>query len=284
MVNEVPRMNKADVLFDNSRFRIMGILNVTPDSFYDGGYNFLFQEAMNRIAIMVKVGADAIDIGGESTRPGFDPVELKEELNRVLPVVEAASKRFDVCLSVDTLKFEVAREAIKAGAHVINSVDGLKDSRIVDLVAQTNTPVVIMHMHGEPKTMHLSSMEGDVIGELNRFFDERIEMCKAAGIKKFILDPGIGFGKSAEQNLTIIKHLGKLKKKGIPLMVGHSNKSFIGKIIGREVDARTYGTNAVTALAFYNGADIVRVHEVASAKDAAGIAHAVKTEKIKSGA
>lgn len=276
-------MNKADILFDNSRFRIMGILNVTPDSFYDGGYNFLFQEAMNRIAIMVKVGADAIDIGGESTRPGSDPVELNEELNRVLPVIEAASKRFDVCLSVDTQKYEVAREAIKAGAHVVNSIDGLRDVRMVDLVAQTNTPTIIMHMHGEPKTMHLSAMEGNVIEELSRFFDERIEMCKGAGIKKFILDPGIGFGKSAEQNLTIIKHIGKLKKKGIPLLIGHSNKSFIGKVTGREIDARTFGTNAVTTLAFYNGADIVRVHEVASAKDAANIAHAVKTEKIKPG-
>jgi dihydropteroate synthase len=284
MMSEVPKMNKADILFDNSRFRIMGILNVTPDSFYDGGYNFLFQEAMNRIAIMVKVGADAIDIGGESTRPGSDPVELNEELNRVLPVIEAASKRFDVCLSIDTQKYEVAREAIKAGAHVINSVDGLRDARMADLAAETNTPTIIMHMHGEPKTMHLSSMEGNVIEELSRFFDERIEMCKGAGIKKFILDPGIGFGKSAEQNLTIVKHLGKLKKKGIPLLIGHSNKSFIGKVTGREVDARTFGTNAVTALAFYNGADIVRVHEVASARDAANIAYAVKTEKIKPGA
>jgi dihydropteroate synthase len=273
-------MASADILFDNSYPRIIGILNITPDSFYDGGQSFLFQDAMNRASILVRVGADAIDIGGESTRPGSDPVSLDEELNRIIPVVEAISKRFDICISVDTRKPQVAIQAINYGAHVINDVGGLRDEAMLSFITESGVPVIIMHMHGEPATMQTKPLQGDVIEEINKFFDSRVELCRNRGINRFILDPGIGFGKTYEQNLLIIKNLSMLKKKNIPLLVGHSNKAFIGKITGREADARTYGTCAVTALAIYNGADIVRVHEIVSAQDAATIAQAIKQERI----
>lgn len=273
-------MASSDILFDNSKPRVMGILNMTPDSFYDGGQNFAFQDAIARVATMAKVGADAIDIGGESTRPGSDPVNLDEELNRVIPVIEAISGRFDICISIDTRKVQVAKEAVKAGAHIVNNVDGLRNEEMAKYISDAGLPVIIMHMHGEPATMQANPLKGDPVQEIKSFFDDRIGLCKKLGIQKFILDPGIGFGKTFEQNLTIIKNIHSLKCDGIPLLIGHSNKEFIGRITGRKMDSRTYGTNAITTLAIYNGADIVRVHEIVSARDAASIAIAVKDERM----
>ncbi|MCD6217932.1 dihydropteroate synthase [bacterium] len=273
-------MASSDILFDNSKPRVIGILNMTPDSFYDGGQYFAFQDAIARVATMVKVGADAVDIGGESTRPGSDPVSLDEELNRVIPVVKAISGRFDICISIDTRKVRVAIEAVKAGAHIVNNVDGLRDEKMAKYIADTGLPVIIMHMHGEPETMQVNPLHGDPVHEIKAFFDDKIALCEKLGIKKFILDPGIGFGKTFEQNLSIIRNIPSLKCDGIPLLIGHSNKEFIGRITGRKMDSRVYGTNAITTLAIYNGADIVRVHEIVSARDAASIAVAVREERI----
>lgn len=273
-------MASSDILFDNSKPRVMGILNMTPDSFYDGGQNFSFQDAIARVATMAKVGADAVDIGGESTRPGSNPVSLDEELNRVIPVIEAVSRRFDICISIDTRKLRVAKEAVRAGAHIVNNIDGLKDEEMVKYIADAGLPVIIMHMHGEPATMQLNPLKGNPIQEIKVFFDDKIAICKKLGIKKFILDPGIGFGKTFEQNLSIIKNIPSLKYDGIPLLIGHSNKSFIGRITGRKMDSRACGTNAITTLAIYNGADIVRVHEIVAARDAASIAVAVRDERM----
>ncbi|MBU1023411.1 dihydropteroate synthase, partial [bacterium] len=220
-------MATADILFDNSIPRIMGIFNVTPDSFSAGGKNFSFQDAIDNIARMVDEGADAVDIGGESTRPGSTPVSLDEELARVIPMVEAISRRFDVCISVDTQKPQVARESVNAGAHIINDVGGLRDEQMSAFIAESKTPVIIMHMHGEPSTMQLNPLGNDPIEEIRTFFKKKIFQCEELGIKKFILDPGIGFGKTFNQNLAIIKNLSKLKIDGIPLLIGHSRKGFI---------------------------------------------------------
>ncbi len=273
-------MASSDILFDTSKPRVMGILNMTPDSFYDGGHYFAFQDALARVATMAKIGADAIDIGGESTRPGSDPVSLDEELNRVIPVIESISRRFDICISIDTRKVRVAIEAVKAGAHIVNNVDGLRDEEMAKYIADAGLPVIIMHMHGEPATMQAHPLKGDPVQEIRAFFEDRIALCKKLGIKKYILDPGIGFGKTFEQNLKIIKNVQSFKYDGIPLLIGHSNKGFIGRITGRKMDSRAYGTNAVTTLAIYNGVDIVRVHEIVSARDAASIAVAVREERI----
>lgn len=271
-------MTSSDILFNNSEPRIVGVINVTPDSFSEKGRHFMLSDALSRAQTLVTVGVDAIDVGGESTRPGSEPVSVDEELTRVIPLIAAMAQNFKVPISVDTQKVEVAREAVKAGAAIVNDVSGLRDIAMAEFIAKNNIPVIIMHMKGVPKTMQDNPQYDDVIAEIGAFFDEKIDFCKKMGIKKFILDPGIGFGKSFEHNLQIINNLRKLKRDGIPLMIGHSNKAFIGRATGRDVESRLFGTVAVSALAVYNGADILRVHDVAPNRDAALMAHALLKE------
>lgn len=246
---------------------IMGILNVTPDSFFDGGNFFSTDRAVEHALRIVEEGADIIDVGGESTRPGSEPTTLDEELRRVIPVIEGIRKHSDAPLSIDTYKSEVARAAIQAGADVVNDISALSfDPRMADFVADGGVPVVMQHIKGTPRDMQKDPSYVDVIGEIKEFFVERISFAHERGIddEQIIIDPGIGFGKRLQDNLTIIKGLKALKELGRPLLIGTSMKSFIGQILKSDnVAERAEGTLASVAIALWNGADMVRVHDVA---------------------
>ncbi|HOM28291.1 MAG TPA: dihydropteroate synthase [Deltaproteobacteria bacterium] len=248
---------------------IMGILNVTPDSFSDGGA-FLGTEAAVRHALeMVEHGAEMIDVGGESTRPGAVPVDGEEEIRRVVPVIERIVKEVDVPVSVDTSKHRVARAALEAGAVMVNDVTALRnDPAMMGLVRSTGCGVVLMHMRGTPSTMQSDTSYGDVVAEVYAFLDERIEACLEAGIDPACIaaDPGIGFGKDLAGNLALVRHISEFSSLGVPVLLGHSRKSFIGAVLDSAVDNRQDGTDAVTAWAAANGVDIVRVHDCRRAK------------------
>ena len=221
---------------------IMGILNVTPDSFSDGG---LFTDVDTAVAHgkkMVSDGADVIDVGGESSRPGSAPLSEKEELDRILPVVTRLLDEVSVPISIDTYKPLVAEACLKAGAHLINDITGLTNPEMRKVAAKHNVPVVLMHMQGTPKTMQQNPIYKDVIGEIKAFFQEQIATARKAGIQHIIIDPGIGFGKTVEHNLQILKHLGEFKTLSCPILVGPSRKSFIGMITGLSVKERLEGT------------------------------------------
>ncbi|VFQ45886.1 dihydropteroate synthase [Desulfoluna butyratoxydans] len=251
---------------------IMGILNVTPDSFSDGGQFFNAQHAVNRARQMVEEGADIIDIGGESSRPNADPVSLEEELRRVVPVVEELVKHIDVPISVDTVKAEVARQALNAGAAIINDITALTgDPEMAKVVAEFDVPVVLMHMKGTPRTMQDSPSYHDPVGEVIAYLKEAITRAEAAGIArdKIIVDPGIGFGKTVGHNYTIIKHLKNLECLNVPVLMGTSRKSFIRKTLEEGVriapmDEIEIGTQATVSASIMGGAHIVRVHDVKS--------------------
>lgn len=243
---------------------IMGIVNVTPDSFYAAS-RVEKDRLLDRVARMVEEGADIIDIGGESTRPGSERVSLEEELNRVVPAVELVKKNFDVIVSVDTYKAKVAEEAIKAGAEIVNDVSALRfDPMMIEVLKQYKPGIVLMHMKGEPKTMQENPYYEDVVREILYFLKERIEKVREIGLQdRVIIDPGIGFGKRLVDNLEIIKRLSEFKSLKKPLLVGASRKSFIGQVLDNAPpEERLYGTLAVTAYCVLNGADIVRVHDV----------------------
>lgn len=246
---------------------VMGILNVTPDSFYDHGAFFSRDRALDHALRMIDEGADIIDIGGESTRPFSEPTPLAEELARILPVIEAVRKHSDIPLSVDTYKAEVARAALLAGADIVNDISAMSfDDHMADVVAGAKAPVIVQHIKGTPRDMQKNPFYEDVTGEIREFFVERIAFAKARGIDEedIIVDPGIGFGKQLQHNLTIIKELGRLKELGRPLLIGTSMKSFIGRIMGTTaLEDRVEGTLASVAMSVWNGADIVRVHDVA---------------------
>jgi dihydropteroate synthase len=246
---------------------IMGILNVTPDSFFDGGKFFSRDQAIDHALRMVEEGADIIDVGGESTRPGSEPTSLSDELKRTLPVIEGIRRHSDIPLSIDTYKAEVARAAIDAGADVVNDISALSfDERMADTVAGAGVAVVMQHIKGTPRDMQQNPSYADVTEEIKAFFVERIAFAEDHGIdgERIIIDPGIGFGKRLEDNLTIIRELGKLKELGKPLLIGTSMKSFIGRILGTDdVAQRAEGTLASVAISLWNGADMVRVHNVA---------------------
>lgn len=244
--------------------KLMGILNITPDSFYDGGRYFSIDEAVKHAEKMVEEGADIIDVGGESTRPGSEPVSLDEELKRVIPVIERLVKRINVTISIDTQKAEVARQALELGAGMVNDISGLRnDPQMVEVVREFDVPVVIMHMKGTPKDMQVNPYYDDVIGEIKEFFRERLKVRN----KKVILDPGIGFGKRVEDNLEILRRLREFKEFGFPVLVGPSRKSFIGGL----VEDRIWGTAGAVSVAIMNGADIIRVHDVAQMRMVADI-------------
>lgn len=244
---------------------VMGILNVTPDSFSDRGRFFETQDALRQAERMIEEGADIVDVGGESTRPGARPVPEEEEIRRVLPVVKVLAKRKGGIISIDTRKSKVAQAALDAGARMVNDVSGLRyDRKMAGLIARYKVPVCIMHMRGTPETMQENPVYSDLMGEIIDYLEEGIAIAKNAGIlhEKIIVDPGIGFGKTVEHNLEIIKRLRELKVLGCPILVGPSRKSVMGKVLGLPVEERMEGTAAMVSASIANGADIVRVHDI----------------------
>jgi len=247
------------------RPRVMGIINVTPDSFSDGGLHYRVENAIQRAFQMVEEGADIIDVGGESSRPGSDPVEAKVEIGRIVPIISRLSRELPVPISVDTTKSEVAQAALDAGAGMINDISGLHwDLKLADLAARYKVPIVLMHTRGKPKTMQQDIQYTSLISEILRYLKEGIEVAMASGVPEdqIIVDPGIGFGKTLENNLEIMNNLFELSVLKKPIMLGASRKTFIGKVLGLDVDQRLEGTLATTAYGIMHGADIIRVHDV----------------------
>lgn len=259
---------------------IMGVLNVTPDSFSDGGRFFSVEQAVAQAERMVAEGADIIDIGGESTRPGAETVPLDEERRRVLPVVEALAQRLAVPLSVDTSKPEIMREVVAAGAAMINDVRGLREPGALEAVASLDAYVCVMHMKGEPQTMQNDPQYDDVVAEVGDYLEQRVASCTAAGIarERIVLDPGFGFAKNDQHNLTLFKHLPDVIARfaDLPMLVGMSRKRTVGAILGNApTEERLYGSVAVALMAAERGARIIRVHDVRPTKDALTVATAV---------
>ncbi len=250
---------------------IMGVLNITPDSFSDGGKYVSIDDAIISAQRMIDEGADIIDIGGESTRPGAKAVSALDEINRVIPVIEALNHSTDTPISIDTSKPEVMELAVKAGASMINDVCALSADGALETAAMLNVDVCLMHMQGSPRTMQKNPIYHDVIDDIKSFFSERIQACIDAGItkEKIILDPGFGFGKTLDHNLEILKRFDEFKSFGLPLLAGLSRKSMIGALLNdRNVDGRVVGSVAGAIIATQNGANIVRVHDVLETKDA----------------
>jgi dihydropteroate synthase len=261
------------------RTLLMGVLNVTPDSFSDGGLFFDKEKAISHALRMVEGGADIIDIGGESTRPGSKPLELEEELRRVIPVIESLAKEVDVPLSIDTYKSTVAQRAIEAGAEIINDISGLHfDPSLAKVAAKNDTPLILMHIRGTPETMQKGVHYDSLFSEILQYLKESIQRAESTGLdpRQIIIDPGIGFGKTAEDNLLIIKNLYEFRILGKPILLGTSRKSFIGKILNTEVGDRLEGTLSSIAIGVLNGAHIIRSHDVLQAKKAIAVADAIR--------
>jgi len=273
---------RDEVLTLGQRTLVMGIVNVTPDSFSDGAMFASVEDAVAHAARLVDEGVDLVDVGGESTRPGSDPVEVEEELRRVVPVIEGLARaRPGTRVSVDTHKPEVASAALDAGACVINDVTGGRDARLLETVSRTGAGIVLMHMLGEPKTMQDDPRYDDVVGEVNEFLRERIEAAVFAGIpeERVCIDPGIGFGKNVDHNLALLRAVPTLRMLGAAVMVGASRKRFIGTLTGvDDPAARLEGSLAVAVLAAAHGADLVRVHDVQATVRALKVADAVVRE------
>ncbi len=267
-----------------SRPLIMGILNVTPDSFSDGSEYSNLEKAFRKAIEMEQQGADIVDIGGESARPGAEPVLLDEELSRVIPVIKMIRKESTVPISIDTYKAETARQALDAGADIVNDISALRfDSGMAKLVAKRKAPIVLMHMQGEPGGMQKKPNYQDCVAEILLFFKERISYCESKGIdrSKIILDPGIGFGKRLNDNLELLAGLKKFKETGLPLLVGTSRKSFIGMIHDSDKPAsdRLGGSISSAVVALLHGADIVRVHDVEQTVEALKVLQAIRETK-----
>jgi len=254
----------------------MGVLNITPDSFSDGGLFNTVDAAVAHGKKMVSDGANLIDIGGESSRPGSEPLSENEELARILPVVTRLVDEVSVPISIDTYKPLVADTCIKAGAHLINDITGFSNPAMRNVAAEHNVPVVLMHMLGTPKIMQQKPVYQDVLGEITSFFKEQIATAHKIGIQQIIIDPGIGFGKTVEHNLQILKHLETFKSLGCPILIGPSRKSFIGTITGLPVNERLEGTIAAITVAIMNGANIVRVHDVKECRRAIQVVDAIR--------
>jgi dihydropteroate synthase len=266
-------------ILDISQPRIMGVLNRTPDSFSDGGHFSGFDAAFTQVERMLQEGADIVDVGGESTRPGAADVSLQEELERVIPLVERVRARFDASISIDTSKPEVMQAAVAAGAVMINDVYALRRPGALEAAAGCGVTLCLMHMQGEPRTMQKEPRYDDVTEEVREFLEDRAAAALAAGVPRdrIVLDPGFGFGKNLEHNLTLLRRLPELAALGYPLMVGLSRKSMIGTLLGgKPVDERMQGSVAAAVIAVQNGANIVRVHDVAPTIEALKIAHAAR--------
>jgi len=260
---------------------IMGVVNVTPDSFFDGGRFFDAAAAVAHALRLVEEGADLLDIGAESTRPGADVVNEAEECRRAIPVVTAVAKAVTIPVSIDTSKAAVARAALDAGASLVNDVTALRgDSAMADLIAKAGAGIVLMHMQGTPRTMQQAPRYDDVVVEISEFFEERISFATAHGIarRQIILDPGIGFGKLLGHNLTVLAQLNQFLQFDCPLMVGVSQKAFLGKLVNRPVQERQWATAAAVAMAVDRGAGIIRVHDVRAMKDVVQVAAAVSRQ------
>ncbi len=244
---------------------IMGILNVTPDSFSDGRKFFSKDKAVEKALSMIDEGADIIDVGGESTRPGSERVPLKEELKRVIPIIEELRNLTDTLISVDTYKADVAKEAILAGADIVNDISSMRfDEKMHEVVSENSIPIILMHMKGEPKTMQKNPHYNDIFGEIKNFFRERISFSEKFGIKrdKIIIDPGIGFGKTFEDNYRLISNLELFSDLDLPILIGASRKSFLSFVDKREPDKRIEGTAVSSVFSILGGAHILRVHDV----------------------
>jgi dihydropteroate synthase len=260
---------------------LMGVLNVTPDSFSDGGEVFSKEVAAARAGAMLEEGAEIIDVGGESTRPGSDPVSPEEEARRVIPVVQGIlAEHPDTIVSIDTYRSETAGSALEAGVRIVNDVTALRgDPRMARVVAEARCPVILMHMLGEPKTMQHDPRYGDVVREVRDFLAERAEHAIAESVEpeKIVVDPGIGFGKTLDHNLALLYHLDELVELGFPVLVGTSRKSFIGKITGvEEARDRVFGTVAANVIAYERGATLFRVHDVQANREALAVAQAIR--------
>lgn len=248
---------------------VMGILNVTPDSFSDGGEYSSVELACQHADEMVEQGASIIDIGGESTRPGAADVNLCEELSRVIPLVEYIARHHDVWISIDTSKAEVMKQAVEAGAHLINDVRALQEPGALEMAAELQVPVCLMHMQGQPRSMQDAPEYSDVVDEIKQFFEQRIQACCDAGLKRehLLIDPGFGFGKSLAHNYELLNRLGEFKSLGTPILVGLSRKSMMGNLLSRGVTQRLAGSLAGAMLSAQQGAEIIRVHDVAETVD-----------------
>jgi dihydropteroate synthase len=270
------KLQCADRVLDLSRPVVMGVLNITPNSFSDGGRHATLQGALDHAREMATAGAAIIDVGGESTRPGAEPVPLQQELDRVLPVIESVRRELDVLVSIDTMKPEVMTAAINAGAGMVNDVLALQAPGAVEAVAATRAAVCLMHMQGTPQTMQQDPRYENVVKEVGDFLLARADACRTAGIAadRIVLDPGFGFGKNTQHNLQLLRDLRQLPGPH-PLLVGLSRKSMLGKLLGRPVEQRLAGSLALATLAVAGGARIVRCHDVAETLDAVRVAWAV---------
>ncbi|MBW5931512.1 dihydropteroate synthase [Klebsiella michiganensis] len=266
---------------DLSHPHVMGILNVTPDSFSDGGTHNTLVEAVKHANLMINAGATIIDIGGESTRPGAADVSVEEELARVIPTVEAIAQRFEVWISVDTSKPEVIRESARVGAHIINDIRSLTEPGALEAAAETGLPVCLMHMQGQPKTMQDAPKYADVFADVERFFVEHIVRCERAGIAKdkLLLDPGFGFGKNLSHNYELLARIGEFHHFGLPLLVGMSRKSMVGQLLNVGPTERLSGSLACAVIAAMQGAQIIRVHDVKETVEALRVVEATLAAK-----
>jgi dihydropteroate synthase len=247
----------------------MGIINVTPDSFFDGGLCFRTDDAIDHAKKLIEEGADILDVGGESTRPGATPVSVEEEIERVVPVIEGIRRFSDIPISVDTSKSAVAKAAVEAGADMVNDVSaGTHDESMLELIAKKAIPICLMHMRGTPENMQMDTTYNDIISEITDYLRNRIEISEKRGVapQKIIVDPGIGFGKSAQDNVKLISNINRLSDLGKPILIGPSRKSFIGKLLGYDINQRLESTLATLSKSYESGARIFRVHDVAPAK------------------
>ncbi|MCL5669261.1 MAG: dihydropteroate synthase [Gammaproteobacteria bacterium] len=267
---------------DLTHLQVMGILNITPDSFSDGGDFFSTSAALQRARVMAEEGAAIIDIGGESTRPGAQAVDAQEELRRVIPVIEAVRAELPVIISIDTSKPKVMRAALDAGAHMVNDVRALESPGALEVMAGFNqresVPVCLMHMRGEPRTMQQNPLYTDVVAEVRDYLGERVSACERAGIarERIVIDPGFGFGKTVAHNLSLLKHLAELARLGLPVLAGLSRKSMLGVLLDAPPRHRLYGSLAAAVLAVEQGARILRVHDVRATVEALKIYSAVQ--------
>ena len=273
-----PRFNQW-IREENPATLIMGILNVTPDSFSDGGMYYNATQAVEFALQMEEEGADIIDVGGESTRPGAKTVELQKECDRILPVIEGIRTKSDILISIDTYKSEVARQSIATGAGMVNDISGMTfDPNMVDVIKDSGLPVVIMHIKGTPKNMQKNPYYKDLMQELTEYFEERKKFARAKGIldQQIILDPGIGFGKRPQDNFQLLRELKKIVDMGFPVLIGPSKKSFIGLTLDLPIDQRLEGTAAAVTTGILKGARIVRVHDVKEMKRVALITDSIR--------
>lgn len=264
------------------RTLVMGVINVTPDSFSDGGKFYDSKVAITHAKHLVSEGADIIDVGGESTRPGSESVSLDEEMRRVIPVIEGISKEVNAPVSIDTCKSEVAKAALDAGACIINDISAMRsDPKIASVASEYSSPLILMHMQGTPKDMQKNPQYDDIMEDIKKFLNARVDFAISKGVPRenIIIDPGIGFGKTLEHNYDIIRRLEELEQFNLPILIGTSRKSFIGNTLGLDVDDRLEGTLATITISIINGADIVRVHDVKEAVRTARMTDAIYRNK-----